>query len=57
MLKDFAILSKYLHRGNVKSEIYGKKQKIKTMGPESSAQLAGQFTVRHAPQYLGIMKN
>ena len=31
---------------NVKLERYGRKQKIKTKGSESSARLAGQFMVR-----------
>ena len=45
------------HRGNVKSERYRRKQNIKTKGSESSARLARQLTVRHAPQYLAITKN
>ena len=55
--KKFTTLSKNLHRGNVKSERYRRKQNIKIKGSESSAQLAGQFMVRHAPQYLAIIKN
>ena len=55
--KKFTTLSKNLHRVNVKSERYRRKQNIKIKGSESSAQLAGQFMVRHAPQYLAIIKN